>query len=551
MTKTVQNSVVMCFDKAYGPAACVALTSLFLNSERTEFQVDLLQTDSDPDLDQALEKLAITFNRCINQHMVDERRLTGFHVSSHISSSAYLRFFIPDYVKSKKALYLDCDLIVQCDIGELFSIEFVNDELIAGVEDLTGGPYAKSRLGITDTYVNSGVMLIDIERWRNAQVSDHLIQYYQANAEKITWHDQCVINGALSGRKRLLDSNYNFLLHDIETGAIQDRSFSACSFKGIFHFNSTIKPWHRWCDRQYKLLWESYATVSPSAPTEIIEPRNLDEWHTLARYHEGAGEYQASSNIYRQLLAINQDNNSLEKHRGQCSERIAKFHCNTIKYGLMKGMRLSASGWNTQDKGAMILGLYEKEVSDTLATIDYQYNVLVDLGAADGIYGVGLLVNNRFEESYCFEASNINQELLISNASENGISEKVHVFGKADRNFHSLIPSDARKRAVVIVDIEGAEFDILSTDVFVAFSHSVFIIELHHWFFKDPSHQLNGLMKSAASTHSATFIRTGARDLSPFEELTDWSDNERWLLCSEGRARSMEWVRFDPISTGN
>ena len=31
---------------------------------------------------------------------------------SHINYMAYARYFIPEYVKSDRALYLDCDLVV-------------------------------------------------------------------------------------------------------------------------------------------------------------------------------------------------------------------------------------------------------------------------------------------------------------------------------------------------------------------------------------------------------------------------------------------------------
>lgn len=306
MTKAPKNSVVMCFDKPYGPAACVVLTSLLLNSGGTEFQIDLLQTGTDPEVDQALAKLAVTFNRIIHQHVVDERDLAHFHVSNHITPAAYLRFFIPDYVRASKALYLDCDLIVQCDIGALFAIDLVDNELIAGVEDVNGSPYAKLRLGISDTYINSGVLLMDLECWRKEGIRQRLTEFYKANTDKITWHDQCVINGALSGRKQTLDYRFNLLLNDLQSQAIQYNDFSEDTFEGVFHFNSTVKPWYGWCNPKYKVLWEKYAAVSPIAPNEVSMPRDNNEWFMLAQFKEKQGDYREASNIYRQLLQYNQ-----------------------------------------------------------------------------------------------------------------------------------------------------------------------------------------------------------------------------------------------------
>jgi len=41
----------------------------------------------------------------------------------------------------------------------------------------------------------------------------------------------------------------------------------------------------------------------------------------------------------------------------------------------------------------------------------------------------------------------------------------------------------------------------------------------------------------------------GSRDLSTYPELQQWNDLDRWLICSEGRAQLMSWVRFDPLAS--
>lgn len=538
----------MCFDRAYGPAACVALTSLFLNSPNTEFEVDLLQLDADPKLDDALKKLAVTFNRDIRQHYVDQKLLTNFHASNHITQTAYLRFFIPEYVNATRVLYLDCDLIVQCDVDKLFSINLAPGALIAGVEDLSGSSYAKAVLGISDTYINSGVLLLDPTQWKKHRVTDQLISYYSANANKVTWHDQCVINGALTNKKQALDFRFNLLANDLQNKTLLCDNFSENHFDGIFHFNSTVKPWHLWCYAPYKALWDRYASVAPCVPDTVSTPRNLNEWQLLADNHERRGEYQEANHIYRQLLKHNQSANLLEAHRTACSQRISNFHTNIVQHGLMKGMHLSESGWGQADKGAMILGLYEQEVSSAIASIDPQYNVLVDVGAADGYYGVGLLVNNRFSESFCFEASDDGRRILAKNALVNHVSDRVHIFGKADRDFYKAIPEEVLDRSVVVVDIEGQEFELLNTATFTVFQNSILIVELHDWFFNNADECRNNLLNAASKTHTATFITTGSRNLSAFEELSSWSDTDRWLICSEGRGRLMTWVRFDPIN---
>ena len=57
------------------------------------------------------------------------------------------------------------------------------------------------------------------------------------------------------------------------------------------------------------------------------------------------------------------------------------------------------------------MGLYEKEVLDFLdsAPSGY-YDSFLDIGAADGYYGVGMLVGGVVKQSTCFEIAKIGRE---------------------------------------------------------------------------------------------------------------------------------------------
>ena len=77
--------------------------------------------------------------------------------------------------------------------------------------------------------------------------------------------------------------------------------------------------------------------------------------------------------------------------------------CNGIvKYGPLKGLKLDINdmSWSQADLGSILLGIYEKEVLDELEIISRDKSTFCDIGAADGIYGVGLLVNDLFENQY-------------------------------------------------------------------------------------------------------------------------------------------------------
>ena len=66
----------------------------------------------------------------------------------------FFRYFIPQFVKEDKALYLDSDIIVRSNIDELF------------LEDITDYPLAAVADALVPSTFNSGVMLINVALWR-------------------------------------------------------------------------------------------------------------------------------------------------------------------------------------------------------------------------------------------------------------------------------------------------------------------------------------------------------------------------------------------------
>jgi len=232
--------------------------------------------------------------------------------------------------------------------------------------------------------------------------------------------------------------------------------------------------------------------------------------------------------------------------RRNLSERIRLHYANTIAYGPFKGLKLVEDAhWGSADLGGMILGLYEQEILNELSALGRKHRSFIDLGAADGYYGLGVLVGELFEKSYCFEITEKGREVIARNAALNTLQDRVTILGEAKPDFYTQIAPQDLADALLLIDIEGAEFDIVSADTFAAFAKSTVIIEVHEWY-PDIQDRLTRLLQQSAATHTARRFSTGARDLSSFAELKIINDSERWLLCSEGRPYLMSWYRFDP-----
>ena len=162
----------------------------------------------------------------------------------------------------------------------------------------------------------------------------------------------------------------------------------------------------------------------------------------------------------------------------EINERVNRLFNATVGYGPLKGLKFADQyWWGMTDRASMILGLYEREVLDALIELSASRRTFIDIGAADGYYSVGVLVNGLFDCSYSFERSERAQEVLRQNAERNGVADKVHIHGAAHAEFYKDLPRDILSKSVLLIDIEGAEFDLLTPDIFAAFVGSVIVIE--------------------------------------------------------------------------
>ena len=237
---------------------------------------------------------------------------------------------------------------------------------------------------------------------------------------------------------------------------------------------------------------------------------------------------------------------AIGRRRNQLSKELNMMFNSTVRYGPFKGLRFSDnSWWGASDRGGMLLGIYEEEILNILSNLPKKYQTFIDLGAADGYYGIGVLVGNIFDKSYCFEISNEGRHVIKQNANLNNVSDRLIIEGKADNFFYKSIKTEDIENSFLLIDIEGGEFELLNENVLDVFKSSIIIIEIHDWV-EGGGRGLEMLIARAKKTHSVEFFKTSKRDLAKYQELAVYADNDRWILCSEGRPKLMSWMYLKP-----
>ena len=174
--------------------------------------------------------------------------------TSAISRATYLRILIPTLIPSNysKAIYLDCDMIVEDDLFKIWEIPFNDKELAAGVQDYyfpflkssTINPLSIENMQDNVPYCNAGLMVFNLEKFREENIAEKIISYIKTYQPIL--NDQDGINAVLNGRWILLEPRWNITLSSISKFLLDSKQ-NINSLKdnvGIIHYTSKFKPWH-------------------------------------------------------------------------------------------------------------------------------------------------------------------------------------------------------------------------------------------------------------------------------------------------------------------
>lgn len=220
-----------------------------------------------------------------------------------------------------------------------------------------------------------------------------------------------------------------------------------------------------------------------------------------------------------------------------------------IPSGLFKGMRYV----NRSICGNIIpkyLGVYEVElVSIFNKLLEMPLQSIIDVGAAEGYYAVGCALRLPRSQVIAFEGTEEGRKLLKQVIESNEVSERVHVKGYCTPEILKAQTDACQKQFnhLLIMDVEGAEEDLLKLHTASDLNQFYMLIELHDWV--DP---LMGerIIQKFSSTHISQIIDARIRQLS---DLTvpyffPWRCylSPSLLAFSSERPLPMRWVYFEP-----
>lgn len=248
----------------------VTIASLLKNNAQHRFRLIVVLNERDTAAEQKIRDTVRLFNNAeIEFKSFSSQAFEHFRVDRHITVASYLRLFMTQFLDPdlEKVLYLDSDLIVCDDIRDLWETD-VSRHFLAAVID----PYSDNHVNLgfreDERCFNAGVLLVNLTKWREANLVPQFVRYVEDHSAILRYHDQCTLNAVLRGQVLLLPYRWNFAARNADLPAsafgIAKQDFLKLRAKpSIVHYTTSVKPWLYTLEPHYKRLYYEYLALTP------------------------------------------------------------------------------------------------------------------------------------------------------------------------------------------------------------------------------------------------------------------------------------------------
>ena len=261
-----KKAIVLAANYAYVEQVITTIKSICYHNRSIRFY--LINSDFPNEWLKQLNKRLEKFDSEIINCRVTSEQISRY--KTDISYTVFLRYFVADFVKEDKALYLDCDLVVTKNLDDLFATD-LQDYPLAAIRDFGGRAYFGREI------FNAGVLLINNALWKQENITQKLIDLTNEWHDKVDQADQSILNMLFENKWLELDFDNNHIV--IHERFANYRFPNGQEYPGIIHYLSERKPWHVHASQTYRDVWWYYNNMEW---TELGKNHHL---HSLKKLH--------------------------------------------------------------------------------------------------------------------------------------------------------------------------------------------------------------------------------------------------------------------------
>lgn len=295
-------NVLYASDNNYAEIMGISILSLLENnSDMEDIRIYIINDNISDDNCQKIENIFLKYNR----ELPIWKKVKGINEAlqmevyeDRFSQTQFARLFLEDIVDDadERILYLDCDTIVNDSLKEFWNMP-LDGKIGAVLADAFSTLY-RGNIGLdkNDLMFNSGVMLIDMNKWKQECVGHQLRAFIRAHKGMVQQGDQGVLNAVLSKKVCTFSPRYNFVTNysafSYEDMMLYRKPINIYSEEEIkrakeepciIHYTSSFmvaRPWENGTEHPYKKLWIEYKSKSPWHE-EIQKEKRMKKWKLI------------------------------------------------------------------------------------------------------------------------------------------------------------------------------------------------------------------------------------------------------------------------------
>jgi len=297
MLTVMRNAVCLCVDKnMLVPGLFVAEAASSIRALFAEYDVIVVTTGPADVTDvhrRWLEERKIQLRDDFDLSAVQNIEV----LQSRLTKATLLKLLLAENFDNRydKILYLDADVSIHEELASIFLLDTKEFPLaaVSAARIRTGWNWSQRRsaiehfraLGMTEPYryINSGVLLIDVNKWNQSEVGTRARDFIRRNPSICMLPDEDSLNAVLNSRQAELSPLWN-----MQASAGWDRELRDIAEPIIIHYHGPTKPWKRFSHgkrlfehRNAYRLYKNFVSTTPWSTWLADQWTTRDLWDNL------------------------------------------------------------------------------------------------------------------------------------------------------------------------------------------------------------------------------------------------------------------------------
>jgi lipopolysaccharide biosynthesis glycosyltransferase len=282
-------NIAYVFDDNYAPHACASIASVLEKCDsKRSYHFYLFA----PDLELEHREKITGFIETYSQHytIINTQAFDYANFYQEIekrygrgkknTAAQFFKILFENYLPADvdRIISLDSDTIALSDLSELFDRDLHGQTLAAVSENISKNHLKEIGFARRAIYFNSGVLLIDMKKWREQCVDDALMQRFN-NEPNYSMHDQDLLNIEFKDNFFQLPQRYNQMVYLFNVPALflkirlRYMLVKGLGEEGIMHYTGA-KPWQAECWHPYRHLY--FKALAKTPYHDMTLPQDLN-----------------------------------------------------------------------------------------------------------------------------------------------------------------------------------------------------------------------------------------------------------------------------------